>query len=156
MLGHSSHHLSLNNLMLSLFTIMQGWMYSLRLPFHPFPLLRLLEEPSSLGITSTILFSCLTLDSFQMTSDCVFRGGSHQHLLGCSSPSHHNFPVASPIQNTTWSDWLNTLNELKSCGYYRTVINLKTSVALLCHRSSTCRASMDYGKMVSPMNADLC
>ena len=44
----------------------------------------LLEEPSCLEITSTILFSFLTGDALQMTPS-VFRGGSHlahhQHII---------------------------------------------------------------------------
>ena len=32
---------------------------------------------------------------------------------GCSSPSHHNFSVASPIPHTTWSNGLSTLSKAK-------------------------------------------
>ena len=37
---------------------------------------------------------------------------------GCSSPSHHNFPVASTIQHTTWSNGLNTLSGAKELGIF--------------------------------------
>ena len=149
------HHITFLSILISLF-IMQGWMYSLWLPFHPFHLLGYLEEPSSLGITSTILFSCLT-DAFQMPSDSVLRRGSHQHL---ALVVHHHPTIISqwlPQSNTQHGHMDRVLwAELKSWGYSGAVINLKTSLALLYHTSSTWRVRMEHGRMVSPMNANLC
>ena len=57
-------------------------------------------EHNSLGITSTILFSCLTGDAFQMILDSMFRVGSHQHL---ALVVHHHPTIISqwlPKSNT--------------------------------------------------------
>ena len=96
----SLHHLSLHS-SLSLFTIMQEWMYSLQQqPFHPSPLLGLLEESStsSLGIASTILFSRLLVMPFKWCLLCLEELHPSASSPGCSSPSRHHFPVSSPIQ----------------------------------------------------------
>jgi hypothetical protein len=59
---------------------------------------QLLDYTSSLGITlTTILLSCLSGDAYSNDVLFVKRRIPSASNPGCSSPSHQNFPVASPI-----------------------------------------------------------
>ncbi len=154
------HHITfLSILLMSLFTIMQGWIHHNFLSI-PFPYWHCWRNPAALELPhDPVLLSywwCLSND----VRLCVYRGGSHQHLalvviiwLFIIPPQ---FPRGFPNPRHNMVKWIEYWVELKSCGYSGMVINFKTSVALLCHRSWTWRLSLDHGKMVSPMNVDLC
>ena len=150
------HITFLSILLVPLSTIMQGWMYSLT--FFPFLSLNGIaggtKQPWN-HLNDPVLLSywwCLLMPSLRL---CVERMIPSTSSPGCPPPSHHNFPVASAIQHTTWSNGLSTLSGAKEL-WIGTVINLNTSLVLLYHTSSTWRVSMDHGAMVSPMNAGLC
>ena len=105
----SSHPLSFN-LLISLSTIMQGWMHSLWDSWRNQAALELPQRSCSL-VLLVMPFKC------RQTVLIVLRIPSVS-TPGCSSPSHHNFPVASTIQHTTWSNGLNTLSGAKELGIF--------------------------------------
>jgi hypothetical protein len=59
----SPHHLSLNSSYVLDYNH-EGWRYLLQLPFPLFWIAGRTKQPWKIGITSTILFSCLTGDAF--------------------------------------------------------------------------------------------
>ena len=145
----SSHPLSFN-LLISLSTIMQGWMHSLWDSWRNQAALELPQRSCSL-VLLVMPFKC------RQTVLIVLRIPSVS-TPGCSSPSHHNFPVASTIQHTTWSNGLNTLSGAKELGIFwygdksQGLISLVVSYIL--NMGGGENRSWENG--LTPMNADHC